>query len=103
VAVAARARVDIGAQRFTAQVRDISTDGVRIETEDLLSVGDEVRIVLKGFERPLPGNVRWCSGDYAGVEFVQRLPIGRLNAWLSAQSAGEPDDAPWSTPIVSKS
>ena len=80
VAVDARARVEIGSQRFTATVRDISTDGVRIETDELLSIGDAVRIVLKGFERPLPGNVRWCSGDYAGIEFVQRLPIGRLSA-----------------------
>jgi hypothetical protein len=104
IAVNARARIDIGGQRFTGQVRDISTDGVRIETDELLSVGDEVRIVLKGFERPLPGNVRWCSGDHAGVEFVQRLPIGRLNAWLADQAAPEGDDAaPWSPPIVSKS
>jgi hypothetical protein len=104
VAVDDRARIDLGAQRFTARVRDISTDGVRVETDELLSIGDEVRIVLKGFERPLPGNVRWCSGDYAGVEFVQRLPIGRLNAWLAAQAAGEAEDeAPWSPPIISKS
>jgi hypothetical protein len=104
VAVDARARIDIGAQRFTGQVRDISTDGIKIFTEELLSIGDEVRVVLKGIERPLPGIVRWCSGDYAGVEFVQHLPIGRLNAWLAAQSAPEPDeDAPWSPPVISKS
>jgi hypothetical protein len=103
VAVDTRARIDIGAHRVTAQVRDISTDGIKIFTEELLSIGDEVRVVLKGLERPLPGVVRWCSGDYAGVEFVQRLPIGRLNAWLAAQSAPEPDEAPWSPPIVSKS
>jgi hypothetical protein len=104
VAVDARTRIDIGAQRFTAQVRDISTDGIKIFTEELLSIGDEVRVVLKGLERPLPGIVRWCSGDHAGVEFVQHLPIGRLNAWLAAQSAPEPDDdAPWSTPVISKS
>ena len=105
VAVDARARVDIGAHRFTVQVRDISTDGVKILTDELLSIGDEVRLVLKGLERPLPGTVRWCSGDYAGVEFVQRLPIGRLNAWLAAQSAPEPDDEGphWSAPIISKS
>jgi len=104
VAVDVRARIDIGAQRFAAQVRDISTDGVRIETDELLSVGDEVRIVLKGFERPLPGAVRWCSGDQAGVEFVQRLPIGRLNAWLAAQAVHEcEDEAPWTRPIISKS
>jgi hypothetical protein len=103
VAVDTRARIDIGAHRVTAQVRDISTDGIKIFTEELLSIGDEVRVVLKGLERPLPGVVRWCSGDYAGVEFVQRLPIGRLNAWLALQSAPEPDEVPWSPPIVSKS
>jgi len=105
VAVDARARIDIGALRFTAQVRDISTDGVKIFTEELLSIGDEVRLVLKGLERPLPGIVRWCSGDHAGIEFVQRLPIGRLNAWLAAQSTLEPDEpeGSWPPPIISKS
>ena len=103
VAIDARARIDLGAQRFSAQVRDISTDGVRIYTEELLSVGDEVRVVLKDLERPLPGIVRWCSGDHAGVEFVQRLPISRLNAWLAAQSTPDADEAPWSAPIISKS
>jgi hypothetical protein len=104
VAVDTRARIDIGAQRFTAQVRDISTDGIKILTDELLSIGDEVRVVLKGFERPLPGVVRWCGGDHAGVEFVQRLPISRLNAWLAAQAAPEPDQAPdWPSPLISKS
>jgi hypothetical protein len=105
VEVDARARIDIGAHRLTAQVRDISTDGIKIFTEELLSIGDEVRVVLKGLDRPLPGVVRWCSGDYAGVEFVQRLPISRLNAWLAAQSATDPDDGEtrWSPPIISKS
>jgi PilZ domain-containing protein len=105
VAVEARVRIDIGAHRFTAQLRDISTDGVKIFTEELLSIGDEVRVVLKGFERPLPGIVRWCSGDYAGVEFAQRLPIGRLNAWLAAYAAPPSDegDIPWPSPVISKS
>src|SRR4051812_45355701 len=35
VAVDTRARIDLGSQRFTVQVRDISTDGVRIETDEL--------------------------------------------------------------------
>jgi hypothetical protein len=103
VAVDARVRIDIGAHRIPAQVRDISTDGIKIFTEELLSIGDEVRVVLKGLDRPLPGMVRWCNGDHAGVEFVQRLPISRLNAWLAAQSAAEPDEAPWSPPVISKS
>ena len=103
VEVDVRARIDIGAHRIPAQLRDISTDGLRIFTEELLSIGDEVRVVLKGFDRPLLGLVRWCSDDHAGVEFVQRLPISRLNAWLAALSAAEPDDAPWTPPVISKS
>jgi hypothetical protein len=103
VAVDSRARIDIGAHRMNAQVRDISTDGVRIFTEELLCIGDEVRVVLKGLDRPLPGVVRWCSDDHAGVEFVQRLPISRLNAWLAAQSPVDADEAPWSPPVISKS
>jgi len=103
VAIDARARIDMGAHRISAQVRDISTDGIRIFTEELLSIGDEVRVVLKDLDRPLPGVVRWCSGDHAGVEFIQRLPISRLNAWLAAQSAAESDEAAWSPPVISKS
>jgi hypothetical protein len=103
VAIHARARIDFGASRIPAQVRDISTDGIKIFTEALLSEGDEVRIVLRGLDRPLAGLVRWCSGDHAGVEFVQRLPISRLNAWLAAQSAAEPDEGHLVPPIVSKS
>lgn len=104
ISIDARARIDIGTHRIPAQVRDISTDGVRIYTDELLSIGDEVRIVLKGLDRPLPGIVRWCSGDHAGVEFLQRLPISRVNAWLAAaQSDSEPEDRPWSPPLISKS
>ena len=47
-----------------------------------------------------------CAGAAAimpAIEFVQRLPISRLNAWLAAQSAPETDDAPWSPPVISKS
>ena len=103
VAVDARARIDIGAQRFTAQVQDISTDGVKIFTEELLSIGDEVRVVLQGprapraRDRPLS-----AAAIMRGSNSLQRLPISRLNAWLAAQSAHETDDQPWSPPIVSK-
>ena len=103
IAIDARARIDIGAHRIPAQVRDISTDGVRIYTDELLSIGDEVRIVLKGLDRPLPGIVRWCTGDHAGVEFLQRLPINQVNVWLAAQSDSEAEDRPWTSPLISKS
>lgn len=105
IEIDARCRIDAGAHRTPAEVRDISTDGIKIFTDELLSVGDEVRIVLRGFDTALPGVVRWCSGDYAGIEFHQRLPIGRLNQWLALQSGSGPaDEEPrWTPPVISKS
>jgi hypothetical protein len=103
VKVDARARIDAGVHRLAARVRDISTDGVKIFTEELLATGDAVRVVLKGIESPMSGTVRWCRGDYAGIEFAQRLPIGRLNAWLSRQGAGDDDERDWAPPVISKS
>ena len=35
----------------------------------------------------------------AGVEFLQRLPINQVNAWLAAQSDSEPEDRPWTPPL----
>lgn len=104
VEVDARCRIDAGAHRAAAQVCDISTDGVKVYCEELLCVGDEVRVVLKGIDRAMGGIVRWCSDDEAGIEFHQRLPIGRLNAWLAAQSAPADEDEPrWAPPVISKS
>lgn len=105
VDVDARARIDFGGQRVPAQVRDISTDGIKVYTEELLASGDAVRIILKGFDTPLAGLVRWTDGDYAGIEFAQRLPIGRINAWLAAQAATDTgfDAAPWASGVVSRS
>lgn len=103
VEVDVRARIDAGGHRLAARVRDISTDGVKIFTEELLATGDAVRVVLKGIDSPMPGTVRWCRGDYAGIEFAQRLPIGRLNAWLSRQGADDDDERDWTPPIISKS
>jgi hypothetical protein len=100
IEIAARCRIDLSAQRIPAEVRDISTDGIKIYCEELLSSGDAVRIVLKGIDTSMPGIVRWCDGDFAGIEFAQKMPISRLNAWLATQADCGGD---WSPPIVSKS
>jgi hypothetical protein len=104
VEVDARCRIDAGAHRIAAKVLDISTDGVKVYCEDLLCVGDEIRLVLQGLDSAIPGIVRWCSDDHTGVEFHQRLPLGRLNAWLAAQAAPVTEDEPcWAPPVISKS
>ena len=91
--VDARARLDVMGQSMTARICDISTDGVKILVDDLLCTGDRVTITMRGLHHRLVGQVRWCEGDHAGIEFDQPMGIGELNLWLAAQSApaSEPD------------
>jgi hypothetical protein len=98
--VDARARIEVMGQSMTARICDISTDGMKVLVDDLLCTGDRVTITMRGLQMRLPGMVRWCQGDHAGIEFDRPLAIGQLNLWLAAQMApaGEPD---WG--LVSKS
>lgn len=104
VEVDAPVRIEIGDQPVAARVCDISTDGMKICADDILCVGDRVRIALRGLDGRLLGTVRWCAGDYAGIEFVQAFPLARLNTWLAAQAgSASRDESRWSLPPVSKS
>lgn len=91
--VDARARIEVMGQAMTARICDISTDGTRVQVDDLLCTGDKVIVTMRGLTMRLAGIVRWAQGDHAGVEFDQPLPIGQLNLWLAAQAvpAGEPN------------
>jgi hypothetical protein len=104
VEVDARARIEVGEQQWIpGRICDISTDGMKVFTDDVLCTGDRVRITMKGLDSRLGGSVRWCDGDYAGVEFDQPLTMIQLNLWLAAQAAAAQSEAGWSLPIVSKS
>ncbi len=97
VEVDAYARIEVGGLCIAGRIRDISTGGMKLFAEDVLCVGDRVRITVKGLDARPAGIVRWCSGDEAGIEFAEPLPIAALNAWLTG--AARRDDRP----IVSKS
>ncbi len=97
VEVDAFARIEVGGLCIAARIRDISTDGAKVFAEDVLCVGDRVRVTVKGLGARPAGIVRWCAGDHAGIEFAQALPIAQLNAWLAGSWAGE------DLPILSKS
>jgi hypothetical protein len=89
--VDARARLEVMGQSMTARICDISTDGMKVLVDDLLCAGDRVTITMRGLPMRLAGLVRWSQGDHAGVEFDQPLAIGRLNQWLTAQTAPDWD------------
>jgi hypothetical protein len=100
IEVDARARIEVMGQSMAARICDISTDGMKVEVDDLLCTGDRVTIAMRGLQMRLAGLVRWSHGDHAGIEFDQPLAIGQLNRWLAAQSA--PADQPdWG--LVSRS
>jgi hypothetical protein len=104
VEIDAPVRIEVGDQAMAARVCDISTDGMKIWTDDILCVGDRVRVALRGLDGRISGTVRWCAGDYAGIEFVQAFPLARLNVWLAAQAgSASRDESRWSLPPVSKS
>jgi hypothetical protein len=100
VEVHARARIEVMGQSMTARICDISTDGTKVEVDDLLCPGDRVTIVMRGLQMRLTGAVRWCHGDHAGIEFDRPLAIGQLNLWLAEQT-GPSEQPDWS--LVSRS
>lgn len=87
IEVDARARIEVMGQSMSARLCDISTDGTKVEVDDLLCPGDRVTITMRGLQMRLAGQVRWSHGDHAGIEFDQPLAIAQLNLWLTAQTA----------------
>lgn len=87
VEVDARCRLELMGQSMSGRICDISTDGMKVLVDDLLCIGDQVTITMRGLESRLAGRVRWCEGDHAGIEFDQALEIVRLNRWLATQTA----------------
>ena len=87
VEVDCRARLQIGTQILFVAARDISQDGIRIESDELLLEGDEVIVLLRGWLGPLRGAVSWTDGNSAGVKFYQPLRLDDLAKWLASLNA----------------
>jgi hypothetical protein len=80
------ATVRCGARVYGANTRDISQGGVKIETDEPLSVGSDVVLTMEKF-RPLHGVVRWCDDGLAGIEFNHHIPFSELMPWLRPDCA----------------
>lgn len=67
---------------------DISLYGAKVETTEKLPIDSEVALFVAGLP-PLPGRVRWCHSNRAGLEFDLALAIDRLADWLGADEPEE--------------
>ena len=75
------ATVRVGARLYGVNTCDISQGGVKVETDEALTAGDEVVICMEKF-RPLPGQVRWSRDGLAGIAFNEVIPFHELMRWL---------------------
>jgi hypothetical protein len=51
-------------------VRDISREGCRLETDDLLKIGEKVQIEVPKYGT-YPAQIRWALGNEAGAVFLE--------------------------------
>ena len=79
------ARLQVGSQVVFARLRDISIDGARIETDDILLEGDELTLSLRN-RTGIRASVIWTDGDFAGLRFQSPVSIRDLAQWLSTSS-----------------
>jgi len=70
-----------GARTLWVQARDISQNGVKVETDQPPEPDSEVVLTLEGF-RPLHGVVRWRGEDACGISFNEPIPFHDLIGWL---------------------
>lgn len=85
VSVDRLARLRCGAEVHHVRVNDISQGGIKVEIEAPLPPDADIVVTLDGF-RPLTGIVRWTKEGYAGISFIQVIPIGELCEWLRADA-----------------
>ena len=51
-------------------VRDISREGCRLETDELLKIGEKVQIEVPKYGT-YPAQIRWALGNEAGAVFLE--------------------------------
>jgi hypothetical protein len=77
------ARLTGAGEPFAAVVRDLSREGARVDTDELLAIGQRVKVEAKGFP-PLTAIVCWRSVPAYGLAFQQSFTFEAL-AGLAAR------------------
>lgn len=91
------AKITADSDPFTAKVRDMSREGARIDTGEMLAIGQKVKVAAKGLP-PLTAIVCWRAVPAYGLAFQQSFTfeeLAKLAARLQpvAQRPTDPDEA----------
>ena len=62
--------IDSDGAKHHVVVTDISSEGCRLETNDLLKIGENVQIEVPKYGM-YPAQIRWALGDEAGAVFLE--------------------------------
>jgi len=66
---------------FEVLLCDLSLNGAKIVTEQVLVEDSEIALFIDGLPA-LPGRVRWCHDAMAGMEFDIPIAMDMLAAWI---------------------
>ncbi|WP_294121829.1 PilZ domain-containing protein [Sphingomonas sp.] len=64
--------IDSDGSKHSVIVTDISREGCRLETSDLLKIGESVQIEVPKYGL-FPAQIRWALGDEAGAVFLEPI------------------------------
>lgn len=85
--------ISVAEQGSDASVHDLSTTGLRIETDDPLEVGEQLTIELLG-ETTVEATVVWNSDRSYGCRFVSPVPQGVIGAIVLQAPIDMPSSMP---------
>ena len=75
------AHIKSGGQFWPAMIRNISSRGLQLESEDLPPTGTFVSVFVEGLNIPA-GEVIWRRGKFAGVELLEDLSWTSIIPWV---------------------
>jgi hypothetical protein len=76
----------LGDTCLTAQTRDVSEGGIKVELAEPGHVGREANVIVPGMP-PVAGRILWCRDGRAGIAFDRPLPFRNLIDCLTRQPA----------------
>jgi hypothetical protein len=71
---------------LTAQAKDVSEGGIKVELAEPGHVGREAKVIVPGMP-PVAGRILWCRDGRAGISFERPLPFRNLVDCLTRRPA----------------
>ena len=85
--LAAEVVLRLGETCLTAQAKDVSEGGIKVELAEPEHVGREASVIVPGMP-PVAGRILWCRDGRAGISFERPLPFRSLIDCLTRQPTG---------------